>query len=65
VVDHLSEQYANAILTSHPAHTAVREEHYHLHHALHDVVAQLGVYVSEAHELMSDPERQGQQEDEE
>jgi hypothetical protein len=66
LIDHLGEQYANAILTSAPAQADVREENYHLHHALQAIVEQLGIYVAAAHKLIQDGQSdEGQQEDEE
>lgn len=45
VVDHLHEQYTNAILGSKPEERQTRENFYHLHKALSDIVGQLGAYV--------------------
>lgn len=66
MVDHLGEQYANTILTSDPAQSDVREQNYHLHHALQHIVQQLGAYAAAAQELIQEGQRdEGQQEDEE
>lgn len=61
VVDYLAESYVNNWLTSNPHDAETREVNYHLHHALNDIVAQLGACAARAHELVEE----GQQRDDE
>lgn len=55
------EQYTNNILTTAYHDTPEREKNFHLHHALQDLVSQLGAYAARAHEILAE----GQQESDE
>lgn len=53
VVEFLSESYANNILTSAAQDTATREQNFHHHRALSDIVSQLNAFVA-AGQLVTD-----------
>lgn len=49
MTDYLSESYANNILTSASKDTGTREENFHLHRALQDIVNQLSAFAQAGH----------------
>lgn len=58
VVDYLSTSYTNNILLSDAHETKKREHNYLLHHALNDVVSQLGAFVQHKDALVQAREQE-------
>ena len=52
VINFLSEAYTNNILLSDTHETKKRESNYLLHHALNDIVSQLGAFVQHKDSLI-------------
>jgi hypothetical protein len=58
------DNYANTILLTKPHERQTREDNYHLHRALNDVVAQLGSWITTKDEIIAAAALKEQQENE-
>jgi len=63
VVSHLGDQYANLILTSAPNEGDKREDGYHQHRALNDIVTQLNLYVGQKDQILEQRKMAEQEEE--